>query len=106
MKTRVHLKHTKFEIPLEKAEINLPFLDFHNFSAQKAGCSLKQTMVYFFGWQEIFHGVQRMKTVLARTIQPPPRPAPATCLPRPRATTQTTPSAQFDPSPQFPLILP
>lgn len=41
IKTRVHLKYTKFEILLEKAEINFPFLDFHNFySAQKAGCSL------------------------------------------------------------------
>ena len=29
------MKHTKFEILLEKAEINLPFLDFHNFSTQK-----------------------------------------------------------------------
>ena len=59
-------------------------------------------MVYFFRWQEIFHGVQRMKTILARTIQPPPRPAPATCLPNPRATEQITPSAQFDPSPLSP----
>ena len=59
-------------------------------------------MVYFFRWQEIFHGVQRMKTILARTIQPPPRPAPATCLPNPRATAQITPSAQFAPSPLSP----
>lgn len=111
-KARVHLKYTEFEIRLEEAEINLPLLDFHNFSVRNTRHSIKQTVVCSFRWQEIFHGVQRMKAVLARSTQPPPHSAPSHVTvffpppppPPSRTTAQTTSSARSDPSPTFSLV--